>query len=147
MEQAPKPTEAPQAKGKKTWVIVAAAVIIVVVAVAGLYFAGYLGMQTAGTPVSIFETSLGSCGTATNCNYNPVSLPVALNTKVTWTNSGQLTHTVTTNSTASPAPPAAFDSGSLLQGQQFSHTFTVAGTYKYYCTIHSTFMKAEVIVT
>jgi len=146
MEQAPKPTEAPQAKGKKTWVIVGAVVIIIVVAVAGLYFAGYLGMQTAGTPVSMFETSLGSCGTPTNCNYNPVSLPVAINTKVTWTNNGQLAHTVTSNSTANGSLPN-FDSSSMIQGQQFSHTFTTAGTYKYYCTIHSTFMKAEVIVT
>lgn len=130
------------------WVVVAAVVVIVVVVVAGLYFAGYLGMQTAGTPVSIFETTLNTCGTATNCNYNPVSLPVAVNTKVTWTNNGgsQTTHTVTSNSTANGSLPS-FDSGTMLQGQQFSHTFTTAGTYQYFCTVHPSFMKGEVIVT
>ena len=145
MEKTPKPAEAPQPKGKKMWVMVAAVVIIVVVVVAGLYFAGYLGTQTPGTPVSIFETTLNTCSNATNCNYNPVSLPVAVNTKVTWTNNGQQPHTVTTNSTANGTLPT-FDSGTRTQGQQFSYTFTTMGTYKYYCTIH-TFMKAEVIVT
>ncbi len=146
MEQAPKPVEAPQPKGKKTWVIVAAIVIVIIVAVAGLYFAGYLGTQTTGTPVSIFETSLGSCSVIATCNFSPTPLTVTRNTKVTWTNNGQLLHTVTAPDPAAPTPPANFDSGTLNQGQQFSRTFTVAGTYNYYCTIHP-FMKAQVVVT
>ncbi len=146
MEQAPKPVEAPQPKGKKTWVIVAAVVIVIIVAVAGLYFAGYLGSQNTGTPVSIFETTLSTCGTAQNCGYTPALLNVTVGTKVTWTNNGQLPHTVTASDPSAPAPPATFDSGTKNQGQTFSHTFTIAGTYHYYCTFHP-WMKAQVVVT
>jgi plastocyanin len=144
MEQAPKPAESPQAKGKKMWIALAAVVIIVVVVVAGLYYAGYLGMQSTGTPVSIFETTLGSCGSIATCNFNPASLTAKVNEKVTWTNNGQLPHTVTANSTANGSLPT-FDSGNLDRGDPFSYTFVTAGTYKYYCNIHQ-LMKAEVIV-
>ena len=140
MEQAPKPTEAPKPKSKKTWVAVVAVVIIVIIGVAAYYFT----LPPAGTPVSIFENPAGSCSTATNCGYTPSSRSVSLNTKVVWTNNGQLVHTVTTNATANGSLPT-FDSGSMPGGgATFSHTFTVAGNYKYYCTIHP-WMKAEVV--
>jgi plastocyanin len=33
--------------------------------------------------------------------------------------------------------PASFGSATLDPGQTFSITFTAAGSYNYYCTIHS----------
>lgn len=146
MQQAPKPVEAPRPKGKKTWVIVAAVVIVIIVAVAGLYFAGYLGRQSTGTPVSIFENPIGTCSTAQNCGYTPALLNVTVGTKVTWTNNGQLLHTVTAPDPSAPAPPANFDSGTMNQGQTFIYPSTIAGTYHYYCTIHP-WMKAQLVVT
>ena len=144
MEQAPKAAEAPQAKGKKTWVVIAAVVIIAIVIVAALYVLRYPPFNTSdlGTPVAIVESSPPSCGTIQNCYYDPAIKNVSVNTKVTWTNNGQQAHTVTTDPSASP-----LDSGTIAAGgATWSYTFTQAGTYKYYCTIHP-FMKAEVIVT
>lgn len=151
MEQAPKTTEAPQAKGKKTWAVVAAVVIIIIVVVAGLYFAGYLGTTTTtGTPVSIFETPVGSCSNVQppNCGYNPDSLPISTGTTVVWTNDGSQPHSVTacysaSSTTACPTPSSdpnpAFDSGAtnfLDGGEKFSFKFDNAGTFNYYCRVH-----------
>lgn len=50
---------------------------------------------------------------------------------VTWTNNGQMQHTVT-------ASDASFDSGTLSPGQTFSHTFNTPGDFAYYCKFHGT---------
>jgi hypothetical protein len=48
---------------------------------------------------------------------------------VTWTNTGQRTHTVS-------ADDGSFDSGRLDPGETFSHTFTEPGTFSYHCGFH-----------
>ena len=48
---------------------------------------------------------------------------------VTWSNDGQVTHTVMVNG-------GSFNSGDLNPGQSFSHTFTQSGTFSYYCQPH-----------
>ena len=72
--------------------------------------------------------------------YAPETLRVKAGTKVTWVNRDTVTHTVSSKGTS------LFDSGSLATGATFSYTFTRAGTYPYYCTVHP-WMKATVIVT
>lgn len=161
MEQAPKPAEAPQAKGKKTWVIVAGVVIIVIVVIAGLYFAGYLGRTGGGSPVRIWENPVGSCGSSNQCGYDPNPKNVTAGTTIEWTNEGTLPHTVTAchtanapSSTACPTMNAAslpnFDSGASPQlsgGQKFSNRFDTAGTYYYFCIVHPSQMHGTVIVS
>jgi len=44
-----------------------------------------------------------------------------------------------------PSGAASFDSGNMNAGAKFSYTFTVAGTYTYYCQYHS-WMQGTVIV-
>jgi len=39
-----------------------------------------------------------------------------------------------------------FDSGILNQGQTFTLTLTVPGTYRFYCTIHPTWMRGTIVV-
>ncbi|HEX7734939.1 MAG TPA: cupredoxin family copper-binding protein [Ktedonobacteraceae bacterium] len=73
-----------------------------------------------------------------NFAFTPASLTVKVGTKVTWTNNGSVTHTVTANQ-------GAFDSGALAPGKTFSFTFTKAGTYSYHCTIHRA-MIATIVV-
>ena len=51
---------------------------------------------------------------------------------VTWTNRGQVLHTVTTSRGA----PQRFDSGFVDSGQTFTRVFAMAGTYDYVCTLH-----------
>jgi plastocyanin len=73
-----------------------------------------------------------------NMAFSPTSLTVAVNTMVTWTNNDAIAHTVTSTT-------GLFDSGSISTGVSFSYTFTSAGTYSYFCSIHP-MMTAKIIV-
>ena len=80
-----------------------------------------------------------------NSAFNPVTRTVSVGTTVTWMNQDAFAHTVT----YSAGPGSAFDSGSIAGGGTYSHTFSVAGTYQYYCTIHgtpTTGMHATIVV-
>ena len=72
----------------------------------------------------------------------PVNTDVAKGTKVTWTNKDAAKHTVTSGTR--PVKEGAFD-GQLDGGAVFSFTFTTAGTFPYYCSIHSS-MNATITV-
>ncbi|MHB8451295.1 MAG: cupredoxin domain-containing protein [Mycobacteriales bacterium] len=73
-----------------------------------------------------------------NFAYSPAKLTVHVGQTVTWTNQDATAHTVMANG-------GAFHSADLGQGQSYSFTFTRAGNYPYYCTIHP-FMTASVTV-
>lgn len=62
-------------------------------------------------------------------DYNPVSLSVGVGSTVTWVNNGAALHTVT-------GRDGSYDSGLMSSGQIFSRTFSTAGTYEYFCTLH-----------
>jgi plastocyanin len=68
--------------------------------------------------------------------FAPASLTVAVGDTVTWTNTDDSPHTVSSG---------AFDSGNLNAGQRFSFTFTEAGTFGYVCNYHDE-MTATVTV-
>jgi plastocyanin len=70
--------------------------------------------------------------------FTPAVLTVTVGTTVTWSNTGQVAHTVTANA-------GAFDSGTLPPGATFSFRFTKAGTFAYHCAIHP-FMTGTVVV-
>jgi FtsP/CotA-like multicopper oxidase with cupredoxin domain len=61
--------------------------------------------------------------------FQPARLTVTVGTTVTWSNRGNNAHTVT-------ALDGSWDSGMLLHGDQFSHTFTGPGTYRFICRQH-----------
>ena len=61
---------------------------------------------------------------------------------VTWTNRGEVLHTVTSRRGA----PQRFASGFVDSGQAFTRAFAVAGTYRYLCTLHPTQMDGVVQV-
>jgi hypothetical protein len=71
--------------------------------------------------------------------FGPPQTSILSGDTVTWTNQAVRAHTVDTLS------GAAFDSPQLLLGESFSHTFSAAGAYPYYCRIHP-FMHGEVDV-
>jgi len=73
-----------------------------------------------------------------NMSFSPAALTVTVGTTVTWTNNDNMTHTVTSDT-------SAFDSGNLTVGSKFTKVFSVAGTYEYHCTIHPT-MKGSIVV-
>ena len=67
-------------------------------------------------------------------SFQPQQLTVTVGDTVMWTDNGNNPHTVT-------ADGGAFDSsnggsGTMANGQTFSHTFTAAGSFPYHCKIH-----------
>jgi plastocyanin len=75
--------------------------------------------------------------------FQPPTITIDAGATVTWTvTRAQDPHTVTPVD-----PPDAFVGSPLLrQGDQFSVTFSQAGTYRYECTIHPEDMQGTVIV-
>src|SRR5881397_3691714 len=72
--------------------------------------------------------------------FSPSNLTVKVGKTVTWVNKDTVTHTVTSDGSS------MFDSGFMPTGATFQFTFTTAGTYPYYCTVHP-FMKGAIVVT
>ena len=89
---------------------------------------GYALGQPSGNAVDIRDFS-----------YQPGTLTVAAGTTVTWTNDGNVPHTVTSNE-------RTFDSGDIAPGGSFSYTFTQPGSYPYHCTLHPS-MQGRIEVT
>ena len=61
--------------------------------------------------------------------FTPQVLTVAPGTTITWTNAEEDPHTVTAND-------KSFHSSALDTGGKYSFTFTKAGTYAYFCSLH-----------
>src|SRR6185312_10950427 len=75
----------------------------------------------------------------TGYKFDPPVLTIPVGTTVVWTNHDDVPHTVTSTDKTFKS------SGALDQGDTYSYTFTAAGTFNYYCTVHP-FMTAKVIV-
>lgn len=82
--------------------------------------------------------------TIKNTAFSPASITVSKGTTVTWTNNDNYLHNVTSG--APGATNGLFSSANLNYGQTFSYTFNTAGTFPYFCSIHSDIMKGQVIV-
>ncbi|MFH1094848.1 MAG: cupredoxin family copper-binding protein [Candidatus Micrarchaeota archaeon] len=84
-----------------------------------------------------------AAGTATvqisGFSFQPAELTVVQGTVIIWTNQDSVSHTAT-------ADDGTFDSGTLGQGQSWSHAFDTPGTYSYHCAIHPS-MTGKIIVT
>ena len=87
--------------------------------------------------------------------FQPDTLTVPVGATVEWRNSSIETHTVSTSpttpeeaaDTALPAGAQPFDSGDIAPGEVFRHTFTVPGTYRYFCDPHHGLgMKGTIVV-
>lgn len=88
--------------------------------------------------------------------FKPDEVTIKVGDTVQWTNRSVVEHTVTCDPAkakdkahvALPAGATAFDSGMLKQDTPWSQTFTVPGTYRYFCIEHEMMpMFATVIVT
>jgi len=87
--------------------------------------------------------------------FTPQTLTVHVGDTVVWKNGSALSHTVTdvpklaskTGDATVPKGAKPFNSGYIDPGQSYSHTFTVPGTYHYFCIPHeATGMTGVVIV-
>ena len=73
-----------------------------------------------------------------NFSFGPTELTVPVGTTVTWTNRDDIPHTVVSTD-------KVFKSKVLDTDEKFSFTFSKAGTYPYFCSIHPK-MTGKVVV-
>lgn len=100
---------------------------------------GYGPAQAQQNPSSAAPVT-GNAVTIQNFTFQPANLQVKVGTTVTWTNNDTAPHTVTFRDSSLTS------SGILRQGDTYSYTFTKAGTFSYYCAVH-TYMVGQVTVT
>jgi plastocyanin len=73
-----------------------------------------------------------------NFSFGPQTITVGVGTTVTWTNRDDIPHTVVSTD-------GVFKSKVRDTDEKFSYTFTKAGTYSYFCSVHPK-MTGTVIV-
>lgn len=73
-----------------------------------------------------------------NFSFGPATLTVAAGATVTWINRDDIPHTVASSE-------GVFKSKTLDTDEKFSYTFTKAGTYPYFCSIHPK-MTGKIVV-
>ena len=87
--------------------------------------------------------------------FEPKVVTIKAGQTVEWTNSSFLVHTVTMDPALAaykknvlmPAGAEPFDSDRLFPDASYRHTFTIPGTYRYFCKPHeSTGMIGEIVV-
>jgi plastocyanin len=64
-----------------------------------------------------------------NFTFGPATLTVPVNSTVTWVNKDDLPHVIASND-------GVFKSKALDTDDKYSYTFSKAGTYAYFCSIH-----------
>jgi plastocyanin len=87
--------------------------------------------------------------------YQPNSIIIRAGQTVEWRNAGSVSHSVVndpakadkSDDVALPAGAKTFESGNVMPGGKFSHTFVKPGTYRYFCRSHEVdAMVGEIIV-
>jgi plastocyanin len=87
--------------------------------------------------------------------YQPDSIIIRAGQTVEWRNAGSVSHSVVNDPTkaekpddvAMPAGAKTFESGNVMPGGRFLHTFLKPGTYRYFCRSHEVdAMIGEIIV-
>ena len=102
-----------------------------------------LGIVGLGTGTGTFTASAQQMPETTevkidNFSFGPGTLTVPVGTTVTWTNRDDIPHTVVSTE-------GVFKSKVLDTDEKFSFTFSKAGSYPYFCSIHPK-MTGKVVV-
>lgn len=80
-----------------------------------------------------------------NFAFAPPELKIKVGDSVKFTQKDSVAHTVDTDPHPDHTQLPGFVSGSLSQGQSYTHAFTKAGTFTYHCSPHPS-MKGKIIV-
>jgi len=75
-----------------------------------------------------------------NFTFQPADLTLPVGATVMWVNHDDVPHTATSTDSVK-----AFSSQALDTDERFSYTFTRAGTYSYFCSLHPQ-MTARIVV-
>ncbi len=114
-----------------------------------IFVAVMLAALSAGTRQGIFAANAPAAGRSDatikeaavkidNFSFSPATITVPAGTTVRWTNRDDIPHTVVSDD-------KVFKSKALDTDEDFTYTFTKAGTYNYFCSIHPK-MTAKVVV-
>jgi plastocyanin len=98
-------------------------------------------LLVAGSPTVSANDQPSAANASVNIDnfvFGPQTITVPVGATVTWTNKDDIPHT-------SVSTDGVFKSKVLDTDEKFSYTFTKAGTYPYYCTIHPK-MTGKVVV-
>jgi plastocyanin len=113
---------------KKIWIV-------------GLATTVMIAMMLLGTPsVAANDQPSGASADVKidNFRFGPQTLTVSVGTTVVWTNRDDIPHTVVSTD-------GVFKSKVRDTDEKFSYTFTKAGTYPYFCSVHPK-MTGKVVV-
>jgi plastocyanin len=114
---------------KKIWIVGLATTVMIAM------------LLLAGTPsVAANDQPAGASSDVKidNFNFGPQTLTVSVGTTVVWTNRDDTPHTVVSTN-------GVFKSKVRDTDEKFSYTFTKAGTYPYFCSVHPK-MTGKVVV-
>jgi|SRR5215510_10315990 len=114
---------------KKEWVVGLATTVMIAM------------LLLAGTPsVTANDQPSGASADVKidNFSFGPQTLTVSVGTTVVWTNRDDIPHTVVSTD-------GVFKSKVRDTDEKFSYTFTKAGTYPYFCSVHPK-MTGKVVV-
>jgi amicyanin len=107
---------------------------------AATVLAGGSACLTAATPVlAAAPAAAGPTVKIDNFTFGPAALTVKVGTTVTWVNNDDIPHSVVAQD------HTTFKSKVLDTDQTFSFTFTKAGEYPYFCSLHP-HMTGKVVV-
>jgi len=95
--------------------------------------------KEAETKASIPGAATKSDVVIDNFSFSPKTVTVPVGATVMWTNHDNVSHVVTSADSQFKKSPI------LKTGQRFSNTFSDAGTYAYFCSIHPA-MTGKIIV-
>ena len=114
---------------KKIWIVGLATTVMIAM------------LLLAGTPsVAANDQPAGASADVKidNFSFGPQTLTVSVGTTVVWTNRDDIPHTVV-------SADGVFKSKVRDTDEKFSYTFTKAGTYPYFCSVHPK-MTGKIVV-
>jgi plastocyanin len=100
-----------------------------------------LGATTPPPVKRVAITSFSQCANGYLC-FKPAALTVTRGTRVVWTNTTSVTHTVTRCSMAAcgvnggTGKQTGLGSPMIVSHKTYAFLFKLPGTYRYYCKIH-----------
>jgi amicyanin len=86
-------------------------------------------LPTAAEPAAAAETAAETVVKIDNFTFGPQRLTVKAGTTVTWINQDDIPHAIA-------ATGKAFRSKVMDTDDKYSFTFTTAGVYEYFCSLH-----------
>ena len=117
-------------KGKNVWIASFAAVVMIAIVV--------LLAESPSVTADDQSSAANAEVKIDNFSFGPQTLTVPVGATVTWTNRDDIPHT-------SVSTDGLFKSKVMDTDEKFSYTFTKAGTYPYFCSIHPK-MTGQVMV-